>query len=87
MLFPFPAPPAIKNNEEAALNVLFSVFEVKGNAAILVDLAKRLSRLQLSSTKKSAEATEVLKKALELAPNTEEYKKLLEESVSRQQHP
>jgi cytochrome c-type biogenesis protein CcmH/NrfG len=36
---------------------------------------------------KYAEATEALKKALELAPNTEEYKKLLEESVSRQQHP
>jgi len=30
MLFPFHAPPAIKNNEEAALNVLFSVFEMKG---------------------------------------------------------
>jgi hypothetical protein len=30
MLFPFLAPPAIKNNEEAALNVLFSVFEMKG---------------------------------------------------------
>jgi len=37
--------------------------------------------------KKYAEATEALKKALELAPNTEEYKKLLEESVSCQQHP
>ena len=37
--------------------------------------------------KKYAEATEALKKALELAPNTEEYKKLLDESVSRQQHP
>lgn len=37
--------------------------------------------------KKYAEATEALKKALELAPNNEEYKKLLEESVSRQQHP
>ena len=36
--------------------------------------------------KKYAEATEALKKALELAPNTEEYKKLLEESVSRQRH-
>jgi tetratricopeptide (TPR) repeat protein len=35
--------------------------------------------------KKYAEATEALKKALELSPNTEEYKKLLEESVSRQQ--
>jgi Flp pilus assembly protein TadD len=36
--------------------------------------------------KKYAEATEALNKALELAPNTEEYEKLLEESVSRQQH-
>lgn len=36
--------------------------------------------------KKYAEATAALKKALELAPNTEEYKKLLEESESRQQH-
>jgi len=36
--------------------------------------------------KKYAEATEALKKELELAPNTEEYKKLLEESISRQQH-
>ena len=37
--------------------------------------------------KKYAEATAALKKALELSPNTEEYKKLLEESVSRQPHP
>lgn len=36
--------------------------------------------------KKYAEATGALKKALELAPNTEEYKRLLEESASRQQH-
>jgi tetratricopeptide (TPR) repeat protein len=36
--------------------------------------------------KKYAEATEALKKALELSPNTEAYKQLLEESVSRQQH-
>lgn len=35
--------------------------------------------------KKYAEATEALKKALELSPNSEEYKKLLEDSVSRQQ--
>ena len=35
--------------------------------------------------KKYAEATEALKKALELSPNSEEYKKLLEESVSRRQ--
>jgi len=58
----------------------------KGNASILVDLAKRLSRLQLFSTRKSAEAAKALKQALELSPNSEEYKKLLEESVSRQQH-
>jgi hypothetical protein len=50
-------------------------------------LAKRLSWLQLFSTKSYAEATEALKKARELSPNTEEHKKLLEESVSRQQHP
>jgi hypothetical protein len=53
----------------------------------LFHLAKQLSRLQLFSTKKSALATEALKKALELSPNTEEYEELLEESVSRQQHP
>ena len=39
----------------------------------------------LLQQKKYAEATEVLKKALELSPNTEEYKQLLEESVRRQQ--
>ena len=86
MLFPFLAPPANRNNEEAALNVLFSVFEMKGNAAILVDLASDCPGYNFFQQKKYAEATEALKKALELAPNTEEYKKLLEESVSRQQH-
>jgi len=45
-----------------------------------------LSRLQLFSTKKSAESAEALKKALEFSPNTEEYQQLLEESVSSQQY-
>ena len=90
MLFPLPALPANRNNqlsyEKQLLNVLHSVFEMKENAAILVALVKRFSWLYLLQQKKYAEATEALKKALELAPNTDEYKKLLEESVSRQQH-
>ena len=56
--------------------------------ASLIFIAQSYALLGYSffQQKKYAEATEALKKALELAPNTEEYKKLLEESVSRQQH-